>query len=126
MRGTQTLQEGGIAGLPSRLPAILRLLAALLVLGCGSAAFAQDADLDPRIAKLVASVSDERLGVILKKLESFETRSTLSSTASTTRGIGAARQWILDEMKAGRSCTSASTAIGVPQDASPATWNCAT
>ena len=37
--------------------------------------------------------------IILKKLESFETRSTLSSTTSTTRGIGAARQWILDEMK---------------------------
>ena len=46
-----------------------------------------------------APISEERLGVILKKLESFETRSTLSSTTSTTRGIGAARQWILDEMK---------------------------
>ena len=56
-------------------------------------------DLDPRIVKLVASVSEERLGAILKKLESFETRSSLSSTTSTTRGVGAARQWILDEMK---------------------------
>jgi len=36
---------------------------------------------------------------VLKKLESFETRSTLSSTDSPTRGIGAARQWILDEMR---------------------------
>ena len=44
-------------------------------------------------------VSEERLGAILEKLESFETRSSLSSTTSTTRGIGAARQWILDEMK---------------------------
>ena len=60
---------------------------------------AQGSDLDPRIVKLVATVSEERLGVILKKLESFETRSSLSSTTSTTRGIGAARQWILDEMK---------------------------
>jgi peptidase M28-like protein len=56
-------------------------------------------DLDPRIVKLVASVSDERLGATLKKLESFETRSTLSSIDSPTRGIGAARQWILNEMK---------------------------
>jgi Peptidase family M28 len=56
-------------------------------------------DLDPRIAKLVASVSEERLGAILKKLESFETRNTLSSTSSSTRGIGAARQWIFDQMK---------------------------
>ena len=56
-------------------------------------------DLDPQVVKLVGGVSEERLGAILKKLASFETRSTMSSTTSTTRGIGAARQWILDEMK---------------------------
>lgn len=59
--------------------------------------FAQGQDLDPRIVALVKSVSEERLAATLKKLESFETRSTLSSATSTTRGIGAARQWILDE-----------------------------
>ncbi|HMF95805.1 MAG TPA: M28 family peptidase, partial [Vicinamibacterales bacterium] len=58
-----------------------------------------EGDLDPRIMKLVASVSEDRLGVIEKKLESFETRNSLSSITSTTRGIGAARQWIFDEMK---------------------------
>src|SRR5206468_12962552 len=42
---------------------------------------------------------EERLGANLKKLESFETRNTLSSVDSPTRGIGAARQWIFDEMK---------------------------
>jgi hypothetical protein len=56
-------------------------------------------DLDPRIVKLVASISEQRLGDILRKLQSFETRSTLSSTNSTVRGVGGARQWILDEMK---------------------------
>jgi hypothetical protein len=56
-------------------------------------------DLDPQIVKLVGSVSEERLGVLLRKLESFETRSTLSSTTSTTRGIGAAREWIFKEMQ---------------------------
>jgi hypothetical protein len=71
----------------------------LVVSGFSRIAVAQDSDLDPRIVKLVATVSEERLGIILKKLESFETRSTLSSTTSTTRGVGAARQWILDEMK---------------------------
>jgi hypothetical protein len=78
------------------------LLTAVLVSvvsGFSRIARAQDSDLDPRIVKLVATVSEERLGVILKKLESFETRSTLSSTTSTARGVGAARQWILDEMK---------------------------
>jgi hypothetical protein len=77
------------------------LLALIAVVTSGQAALAQDAqsDLDPRIVKLVAAISEERLGAILKKLESFETRSTLSSTDSPTRGVGAARQWILDEMK---------------------------
>ena len=77
-------------------------LVASLTVAAVSTAAAQTpaaADLDPRIAKLVASVSEERLGAILKKLESFETRNTLSSTSSTTRGIGAARQWIFDQMK---------------------------
>jgi hypothetical protein len=55
-------------------------------------------DLDPRIVKLVQSISEDRLVAILKKLESFETRSTLSSTDRSDRGIGAAREWILKEM----------------------------
>ena len=77
------------------------LIVLLVLFGTSLAARAQDGagDLDPRIVKLVASISEERLGNILKKLESFETRSTLSSTTSTTRGVGAARQWILDEMR---------------------------
>ena len=60
---------------------------------------ARQGDLDPQIVKIVSSISEERLGALLKKLESFETRSSLSSTTSPTRGIGAARQWIFDEMK---------------------------
>ena len=67
--------------------------------GLGRSAAAQVSDLDPRIVKLVASVSEERLGNILRQLQSFETRNTLSSTTSTTRGVGAAREWILREMR---------------------------
>jgi hypothetical protein len=55
--------------------------------------------LDPRIEKLVASVSEERLQQLLEKLVSFGTRNTLSDATSPTRGIGAARQWIYDELK---------------------------
>ena len=67
---------------------------------CSVTALAQQGgDLDPAIVKLVAAVSEERLGAILKQLESFETRSTLSSTDSPARGIGAAREWILQEMR---------------------------
>src|SRR6266571_8081212 len=56
-------------------------------------------DADPRIARIVASVSQQRLQAIVTKLASFGTRETLSDTTSTTRGIGAARQWIFDELK---------------------------
>jgi hypothetical protein len=71
-----------------------------VVLGVGGTVSAQQpSDLDPRITKLVQSVSEEHLTAILKKLESFGTRSTLSSQDKPDRGIGAARQWILDEMK---------------------------
>ena len=72
--------------------------AAASILGSGIA-FAQSGDLDPRIVKLVGSISGDRLGATLKKLETFETRNTLSSPDSTTRGIGAAREWILQEMR---------------------------
>jgi len=82
------------------LPRSLIVLSALAVLGgASSMAAAQESDLDPRIVKLVASISEERLGATLKTLESFETRSTLSSTGSAARGVGAAREWILQEMR---------------------------
>lgn len=59
---------------------------------------ADTAGRDPRIEKILSQVSAERLTGILKKLGSFGTRNTLSSTDSSTMGIGAARQWIFDEM----------------------------
>src|SRR5687768_5277556 len=55
-------------------------------------------DLDPRIQKLVASISQERLQQLLTKLVSFKTRNTFSDPTSP-HGIGAARQWIFDELK---------------------------
>ncbi len=55
--------------------------------------------LDPAIQKIISEISEENISVILKKLESFETRNTLSDAGSPTRGIGAARQWIFDQLK---------------------------
>src|SRR4051812_44829951 len=55
--------------------------------------------IDPRIVKLIDSISEERLQQLLQKLVSFGTRNTLSDATSTARGIGAARQWIYDELK---------------------------
>jgi hypothetical protein len=77
-------------------------VAALAVVACGFIRLASaqaPPDLDPRIVGLVGQVSETRLVGLLKKFESFGTRNTLSSVDSPTRGIGAARQWIFDEMK---------------------------
>lgn len=54
---------------------------------------------DPRIRQIVESVSEERLRALVEKLASFETRHTLSSADSPNRGVGAARQWIHDELR---------------------------
>jgi hypothetical protein len=74
------------------------LLLSSLVAGRLGGQDAPRPDLDPRIEKLVASVSEERLRQLDEKLTSFVTRHTFSDPSSTTRGIGAARQWIFDEM----------------------------
>ena len=80
----------------------MRLAAlAILSLSFSSGAFAQNPvrpDADPRVSQIVASVSPERLRSLVDTLASFDTRHTLSDTSSRTRGIGAARQWILDEL----------------------------
>ena len=81
----------------------LRCVFTTVVLVANAAsAFAQGVarpDADPRIEKLVAAVSEQRLRELDTKLVSFGTRSTLSDTTSPTRGIGAARRWIYDEFK---------------------------
>jgi hypothetical protein len=76
------------------------VIAALAVILDAAAAHAQFGmpDVDQRIAKIVAAVSETRMEQLLRTLSAFGTRNTLSDTTSQTRGIGAARQWILDEM----------------------------
>lgn len=59
---------------------------------------AQAPDLDPRVREMVAAVSTDRLHELVRRLESFGTRNTLSSSAEA-RGIGAAARWILEEMR---------------------------
>ncbi|HXG54346.1 MAG TPA: M20/M25/M40 family metallo-hydrolase [Vicinamibacterales bacterium] len=78
-------------------------VAALLALGPGARPSAVQApgaggELDPRIEKLVASISEERLAALLTRLVRFTTRDTFSDPDSPG-GIGAARQWIFDELQ---------------------------
>ncbi len=75
-------------------------LAALAVSATvGAAPAAPPPSADPRIERLVAAISVDRLRALDTTLVGFGTRNTLSDTASPTRGIGAARQWIFDEMQ---------------------------
>lgn len=50
---------------------------------------------DPEIEQMVKEISADSLKSYIDKLVSFGTRSTLSSTTDKTKGIGAARQWVV-------------------------------
>jgi hypothetical protein len=54
---------------------------------------------DPAIKQMVEEISAQNLEAIVRKLASFETRHSLSSTKSATKGIGAARNWVEAEFK---------------------------
>ena len=69
----------------------------ICVLGFAASIAAQSPTIDPRVAALVANVSAERLAADVQALAGFGTRHIYSDTASTTRGIGAAREWIRAE-----------------------------
>jgi hypothetical protein len=65
-----------------------------VLLAFGGVALGQPPSLDPRVVQIVASVSAERLAADVNTLAGFGTRHLYSETASPTRGIGAAREWI--------------------------------
>jgi hypothetical protein len=71
------------------------------VLYCGVEGLAQPpaAQLNPAVKKIVDEVSEERVGAIMKKLESFGTRYVGSEKDNPTHGIGGAQNWILSEFK---------------------------
>ena len=78
---------------------LLNVLMGLALLGTPAVVQAQaTSSIDPRIAKLIDAISEERLQQMLQKLSSFKTRNTCSD-ANAPDAIGAARQWIFDELK---------------------------
>ena len=56
-------------------------------------------DADPRVQKIVATVSQERLQQLLARLVELRHPRDAVEPGRTTRAIGGARQWIFDEMK---------------------------
>ena len=59
--------------------------------------YAQIKGYDAEIKTMLSEVKTENLEATVRKLTSFGTRHTLSDTKSTTRGIGAARNWVKSE-----------------------------
>jgi hypothetical protein len=78
-------------------PQFLVLTAALTLFSASTPA--DEFALNPQVKKIVDDVSEERIKAIIQHLVSFGTRNTLSNPDSPDRGVGAARQWILSEMK---------------------------
>jgi hypothetical protein len=71
-----------------------RLLTASALFLFAAALHAQCAD----VSAITGQLDGARMKQTVEKLVSFGTRHTLSDTTSPTRGIGAARKWIFDEM----------------------------
>lgn len=66
--------------------------------------------IDPAIAALVSEVSAENLQATVQTLTQFGTRHAFSDTESETRGIGAARRWLVAEfVRVGRGRIQVST-----------------
>ena len=72
----------------------------ILAVFTGSFLFSQGQTIinrDPEIASMVKEVSSDSLKSYIQSLVSFGTRSTLSSQTDPNRGIGAARNWVLNK-----------------------------
>ncbi|KAL0072217.1 hypothetical protein AAF712_001142 [Marasmius tenuissimus] len=81
---------------------------------------------DSELTAIINQVDPARIEAIVEKLVSFGTRNTLSSQTNATRGIGAARDWIADQMRTFAAASSgrmnvtvqtfrAASGSGVPQ-----------
>jgi hypothetical protein len=84
-------------------PVFKTTLPILLLAGAGAhASPLTDAALPARqadIDAIVREISPQRIHAYVDKLVGFGTRHTMSETASSTRGIGAARRWIKSELE---------------------------
>jgi len=79
----------------------LRRAAGIAVCLALSASFtaADEKSVNPKIVKIIDDVNESRIKATIAKLVSFKTRNTMSTQDDPVRGIGAARQWILQEFQ---------------------------
>jgi Zn-dependent M28 family amino/carboxypeptidase len=71
----------------------------IVLLGIAVLAHGQYKAVNPKVAKIVGEVSEERITATLKKLESFGTRQISSRQDDPNGGVGAARKWIYEQFK---------------------------
>lgn len=79
-----------------------RTIPAALLLSAAVCAYADrpPKSLHPTVQKVVEEISEDRIAATMKKLESFGTRNTNAlPTQDPKKGIVAARNWILEELK---------------------------
>jgi len=80
----------------SQIISMKKLIAFCLAAGQSLLLFCQTTAIkDQQIEKMVKEVSADSLRSYITKLVGFGTRNTLSTQANPTRGIGAARNWVL-------------------------------
>ncbi|KAI1374060.1 Zn-dependent exopeptidase [Hypoxylon crocopeplum] len=66
------------------------------------------------LESILAQVDPARIEATIRKLVSFGTRHTMSTQNSTTRGIGAARNWIRDEFQRYANASDGRLTVEVP------------
>lgn len=84
--------------MPHMIKGLLAAAGALAV-GAAIAAAPDTTRHQPDIDRIVGEISPQRIEATIRKLVSFQTRHTMSETASDTVGIGAARRWIKSEFE---------------------------
>ena len=60
---------------------------------------ADEKAVNPQIPKIINDVSEDRIKATIEKLVSFGTRNTMSNADDPVHGVGAARQWILEQFQ---------------------------
>ena len=79
---------------------MIRIYIFIITLACYNSAGAQTIiQRDAAIEGMVKEVSADSLRSYIRKLVSFGTRNTLSSTTDRKRGIGAAREWVVQKFR---------------------------